>query len=188
MLFHSIKQYVILFCQLASSNLIPRLLLFWLKLRIFNNKIKYVSITVITLKQQACIMFRTHLIHVFFFSGQYEKGLFQNFVRERIKFVYRINNTRLAFLTSITTIHRPQTSELKSISKFQLLFHWKNFEKYMIFYTLPWSRWNRTHKYVRCTVRDSRIRSEMSWSSIHTKIWTLKQLHHCTQRLNHEDI
>ena len=27
-------------------------------------------------------------------------------------------------------------------------------------YTLPWSRWNRTHKYVRCTVRDSRIRSE----------------------------
>ena len=38
------------------------------------------------------------------------------------------------------------------------------------------------------TVRDSRIRSEMSWSSIHTKIWTLKQLHHCTQRLNHENI
>ena len=34
------------------------------------------------------------------------------------------------FLTSITTIHRPQTSELKSLSKFQLLFHWKNFEKY----------------------------------------------------------
>ena len=27
----------------------------------------------------------------------------------------------------------------------------------------------------------------MSWSSIHTKIWTLKQLHHCSQRLNHED-
>ena len=47
----------------------------------------------------------------------------------------------------------------------------------MIFYTLPWSRWNRTHKYVRCTVRDSRIRSEMSWSSIHVKIWTVKQLH-----------
>ena len=74
---------------------------------------------------------------MFFFSGQYEKGLFQNFVRERIKLVYRINNTRLAFLTSITTIHRPQTSELKSISKFQLMFHWKNFEKYMIFYALP---------------------------------------------------
>ena len=48
--------------------------------------------------------------------------------------------------------------------------------KYMIFYTLPWSRWNRTHKYVRCTVRDSRIRWEMPWGSIHTKItkiWTL---------------
>ena len=43
-------------------------------------------------------------------------------------------------------------------------------------------------KYVRCTVRVSRIRSEMSWSSTHTKIWTLKQLHHCTQCLNHKDI
>ena len=51
----------------------------------------------------------------------------------------------------------------------------------MTFYTLPWSRWNRTHKYVRFTIRNSWIWSEMSWSSIHTKIWTLKQLHHCTQ-------
>ena len=34
-------------------------------------------------------------------------------------------------------------------------------------------------KYVRCTVRDSRIRSEMSWGSTHI---------HCTQRLNHKDI
>ena len=74
----------------------------------------------------------------FFFSGQYEKGLFQNFIRGRIKLVHWINNTRLAFLTSITTTHKPQTSALKSISKFQLLFHWKNyFEKYMIFYALP---------------------------------------------------
>ena len=62
------------------------------------------------------------------------------------KLVYRINNTPLAFQTSKTTIYRPHTPELKSISKFQLLFHWRNFEKYMIFYTLPWSRWNRTHK------------------------------------------
>ena len=49
----------------------------------------------------------------------------------------------------------------------------------------------RTHKamkYVRCTVRDSQIRSEMSWSSTHTKIWTLKNLHHCTQHLNHKYI
>ena len=65
-----------------------------------------------------------HLIHVFLS----EKGLL-NFVSERIKLVYRINNTRLAFQTSKTTIYRPQTSELKSISKFKLLFHWKNFEK-----------------------------------------------------------
>ena len=53
--------------------------------------------------------------------------------------------------------------------------------KYMIFYTLPWSRWNRTHKYVHFTICNSWIWPEMSWSSIHTKIWTLKQLHHCTQ-------
>ena len=74
----------------------------------------------------------------------------------------------------------------------RVLFNWRNFEKYMIFYTLPWSRWKRTQKlwntYVRCTLSDSRIRSEMSWGSTHTKIWTLKQLHHCTQRLNHKDI
>ena len=57
-----------------------------------------------------------------------EKGLL-NFVSERIKLVYRINNTRLAFQTSKTTIYRPHTPELKSISKFQLLFHWRNFEK-----------------------------------------------------------
>ena len=42
-------------------------------------------------------------------------------------------------------------------------------------------------KNVHCTLRDSQIRSEMSWGSTHTKIWTLKQLHHCTQWLDHED-
>ena len=92
------------------------------------------------------------LIHVSVFCRN-EKGLL-NFVSERIKLVYRINNTRLAFQTSKTTIYRPHTPELKSISKFQLLFHWRNFEKYMIFYTLPWSRWNRTHKlWNMCIVR-----------------------------------
>ena len=74
-----------------------------------------------------------------------------------------INNTRLAFQTCKTTIYRPHTPELKSISKFQLLFHWRNVEKYMIFYTVPWSRWNRTHTlwHVRCIVRDSGIRSNV---------------------------
>ena len=54
----------------------------------------------------------------------------------RIKFVYRLNNTRLAFQTSKTTTYRPLTPEIESISKYQLLFHWTDFEKYMIFYTL----------------------------------------------------
>ena len=48
--------------------------------------------------------------------------------------------------TSKTTSYRPHTSELKSISKHELLFHWRNFEKYMVFYTLPWSGWNSTRK------------------------------------------
>ena len=78
-----------------------------------------------------------HVVYLFmFFFDRNEKSLL-NFVSERIKLVYRINNTRLAFQTSKTTIYRPHTPELKSISKFQLLFHWRNFEKYMIFYTLP---------------------------------------------------
>ena len=59
---------------------------------------------------------------------------------ERIKLVYRIDNTRLAFQTSKTTIYRPHTPELTFISKFQLLFHWRNFEKYVIFYILPLSK------------------------------------------------
>ena len=59
-----------------------------------------------------------HLIHVFF--CWYERGPL-NFVSEIIKVVYRINNTPLAFQTSKTTISH--TPELKSISKFQLLFH-----------------------------------------------------------------
>ena len=123
-----------------------------------------------------------HVVHLLFFFVlfcQNEKGLL-NFASERIiflKLVYMINNTRysfhknkLPFETSKTTFYRAHTFELKSTSKYQLLLHWKSFENwYMIFYTLPsCSRWNRTHTDVRW------IRSEMPWSSIHTKIWTLK--------------
>ena len=63
-----------------------------------------------------------------------KKGLL-NFVSERIKLVYRINNTRYllpkkltAFQTSKTTIYKPHTFELKSISISILLFYWKSFE------------------------------------------------------------
>ena len=80
------------------------------------------------------------LIHVSVFLPVRKRSV--DFVSERIKLVHGIKNTRLAFQTSKTTIK----VKLKSISKFQLLFHCRNFEKYMIFYTLPWSRWNRTHK------------------------------------------
>ena len=120
MLFHSIKQCVII----LLTSFFP-----------FN------SLALLFL-QQACFMLFTYFMFLFCW---YERGLL-NFVSERIKLVYRINNTRLAFQTSKTTIYRPHTPELKSISKFQLFFLWRNFEKYMIFYTPPWSGWNRTHK------------------------------------------
>ena len=125
------------------------------------------------------------------FLCRYEKGLL-NFVSERIKLVYRVNNTRLAFQTSKTTIYRPQTSELKSISKFKLLFHWKNFKKLIIIWTFILyleAGWKRTHKLWNTCVVPFAIAElgQMSWSSTHTKIWTRQQLHHCTQHLNHED-
>ena len=128
-----------LFCRLASSHLIPWRYWFYLSYASLLKKIRFNNNN----DSEAASMFHVvHLIHVFF--CWHEKGLL-NFVSERIKLVYRINNTRLAFQTSKTTIYRPHTPELKSISKFQLLFHWRNFEKYMVFYTLPWSRWNRIH-------------------------------------------
>ena len=60
----------------------------------------------------------------------------------------------------------------------------------MIFYTMPWSRWNRTHKLWNTYVVPFEIAElgQMSWSSTHTKIWTRQQLYYCTQRLNHENI
>ena len=106
-----------------------------------------------------------------FFFGRHEKGLL-NFVIERVKVVYRINNTRLAFQTSITTIYRLQTSNLKSISKFQLLFHWKNFEKYMIFYTLlDAGETELKNDEIRVLYHNFAITElgQMSWSSTYTK-------------------
>ena len=71
---------------------------------------------------KAVTMFHVvHQIHVFWGGvggGRYEKGLL-NFVSERLRLVYRINNTRLiALQTSKTrTIYRLHAPELKSISK-----------------------------------------------------------------------
>ena len=61
---------------------------------------------------------------------------------------------------------------------------------FMIFYTPPWSRWDITHNLWNTCVVPFAIAElgQMSWSSAHTKIWTRQQLHHCTQRLNHEGI
>ena len=76
----------------------------------------------------------------------------------------------------------------KSISKYLLLtFHMKKFQKDKIFYTLPCSRWNRTHKLwnmcVHCTVHcDSLIRSETSLSSTH--ILKFESLNSCITVLN----
>ena len=73
-----------------------------------------------------------------------------------------------------------------------LLFHWTNFEKYMIFYTLPWSRWNRTHKLSNTYVVPFAI-VELGQKCLEAAPTVkdgpfIKQLHHCTQRFNHKDI
>ena len=84
-----------------------------------------------------------HVVHLLFFFFclfcQNEKGLL-NFVSERIKLVYRINNTRynfqknkLPFKHLKPTIYRPHTFDLKSISKYQSLFHWNSFENIWFF-------------------------------------------------------
>ena len=119
-----------LFCQLASSTLIPWHYCSCVSYTYLLNKICFNNYD----DSSATSMFHIlHLIHVFF--GQCEKGLF-NFVSGRIKLVYRINNTHPAFEIK-TTIYRPHTPELKSIPKFRLLFLWRNFEKYVIFNFLP---------------------------------------------------
>ena len=119
----------------------------------------------------------------FFFFACNKKGLL-NFESERTKLVCQVNSTRCSFQKDKTPLKllKPQfIGRIISIQIYGPYLHinfvsLEELWKYMIFYTLPWSRWNRTHKYVRCTVRDSRIRWEMSWGSIHTKItkiWTL---------------
>ena len=120
---------------------------------------EYVSITIILSKQEGCIMLFTCSC----FNCRNEKGLLK-FVSERIKLVCRINNTRYNFQKNKLTFKHLKPQFIGRIVSLEELW------KYMIFYTLPWSRWNRTHKYVRCTVRDSQIRSEMSWSSITLKM------------------
>ena len=83
--------------------------------------------------QEGCIMLFTY--YSFFLFCQNEKGLL-NFVSERIKLVYRINNTRYNFQKNKLPLKhlkpqfiiRPHAFEVKFISKYQLLFHWKSFE------------------------------------------------------------
>ena len=135
--------------------------------------------------QEGCIMLFTY----FFFFCRNKKGLL-NFVSERIvflKLVYRINNTWYSFKKNKLPF-KLHIFKLKSISKYQLLLHWKSFENIWSF--ILYLEAGETQLINTCirTVRDSRIWSEMSWNSIHTKIWTLKKPHHCSQHFNHEDI
>ena len=129
------------------------------------------------------------LIHFFCFFLVRKRSV--ELCNQEKKLVYRINNTRLAIQTSKTTIYRPHTPELKSISKFQLLFHWRNFEKYMVVYTLPWSRWNRTHKLWNTCVVPFAL-AELGQKCLEAaptlKYGPLQTVHHCTQRLNHKEI
>ena len=56
------------------------------------NKIRFNNYNIILIKQEGCIMLFTYSC----FNCRNEKGLL-NFVSERIKLVYRINNTRYNF-------------------------------------------------------------------------------------------
>ena len=106
------------------------------------------------------------------FNCRNEKGLL-NFVSERIKLVYRINNTRYNFQKNKLPFKhlKPQFIGriLSNLSPYLNISYCFTGRALKIYDLLLWSRWNRTHKYVRCTGRESRIRSEMSWSSIYTK-------------------
>ena len=119
MLFRSIKQYAII--AILSTSFFPfnsLTLLFLLKLRIFTN-INKICFKNNNDSEVASMFHVVHLIHFFF--CWYGKGLL-NFVSERIKLVYRINNTRLAFQTSKTTICRPHTSDLSPDLHFNYCF------------------------------------------------------------------
>ena len=84
-----------------------------------------------------------------------EEGLL-NFVSERIKLFYRINLLGTAFKQKNKLpfkLLKPQfigrTHVLPNLSPYlniSYCFINITLKKYMIFYTLPWSRWNRTHK------------------------------------------
>ena len=69
----------------------------------------------------------------------------------------------------------------------------RTLKKYMIFYTLPLTRWNRTHKLWNTCVLPFAI-AELgqkcleSSTHMHENTGTLKHLHHCTECFNHEDI
>ena len=126
--------------------------------------------------QEGCVMLFTYYSFVLF--CQNKKGLL-NFVSERIiflKLVYRINNTRYSFQNNKLPFRllKPQfigriLSNLSPYLNINYCFIGRALKKYDLVYSTQLKRWNRTHKYVRCTVCDNRIRSEMSWISIHTK-------------------
>ena len=131
-----------------------------------------------------------------FFFCRNEKGLL-NFVSEIIKLVFRINLLGTAFKklslisTSKTTIYRPHTSELKSISIVSIIVSLEELWKiYDLLYSC--SSWNRTYKlWNTCDVPFAI--AELGQKCLEAAptlkiIWNLKQLHHCTQRFNHEEI
>ena len=79
-----------------------------------------------SIMQEGCIMLFTYYSFLLLLFCRNEKGLL-NFVSERIiflKLVYRINNTRYSFKKN----KLPHTFKFRSISKYQLLLHWKSFK------------------------------------------------------------
>ena len=106
-----------------------------------------------------------------------------NFVWERIKDICGVNLTRYSLIKSalVQSYKNTITPHSQCLNTSYQRFICRPL-KNMIFYTSLWSRWNKIHAIAELGHKC------LEPTAMHAKIWTLKQLHHCTQRLNHEDI
>ena len=135
-----------------------------------------------------------HVVHLLFFFlfCQNEKGLL-NFVSKRmifLKLVHRINNSWYSFQKNKLPFKllKPHFIAGRILSKYQLLLHWKSFENIWSFILYPVEA-GETELINTCVVAIAELGQKCRLEAASTlKLWTLKQLHHCTQRLNREYI
>ena len=105
-------------------------------------------------------------------------GLLNN-VREKLsmftELMYLVQLLRISSCSNFSK-HKPHTSKLKSISKYQLLTFLCTRLKNMVFYTSLWSRWNIIH--VRCAVHHGWDHKCLDPAAALKYEPLIKQLHH----------